>query len=352
MRGLFSFLFGASILLVIERAEAKGESAARVHYARMVWLLLFGLAHLWLVWWGDILNLYALIGMIAFAFRKRRVRTLVLWGLALVFIECMLVGAMSTGVYVSQIQLGSPDPKVAADAAKTLEGFNKGFGVPSADALAANLAQYRGSYATILAARFKEQMFNPLFSVALVGWETLGYMLFGMAALKSGMLTGGWTPGRYRKWMLICFAIALAGYAAIATFVTHEQFSLFAVISGAMGMAAPLRPFAFVGWACLIILLARSGGAIQQRIAAAGRMAFTNYLMTSLVCTTLFYGYGFGLYGHLSRWQLYLVVFGVWALMLLWSKPWLARFRYGPFEWLWRSLSRGRFEKLRGAATE
>jgi uncharacterized protein len=79
-------------------------------------------------------------------------------------------------------------------------------------------------------------------------------------------------------------------------------------------------------------------------------MAFSNYLFTSLICTTLFYGYGFGLYGHLSRAALYLVVVGVWALMLLWSKPWLEHFRYGPLEWLWRSLARLRLQPMRGGA--
>lgn len=85
----------------------------------------------------------------------------------------------------------------------------------------------------------------------------------------------------------------------------------------------------------------------MARIEAAGKAAFTNYLGTSVLMATLFYGYGFGLYGQLSRWQAYLVVLPVWAIMLLWSKPWLARFRYGPLEWAWRSLARGEMQKMR-----
>jgi uncharacterized protein len=83
------------------------------------------------------------------------------------------------------------------------------------------------------------------------------------------------------------------------------------------------------------------------RIAAAGRAAFTNYLGTSILMTTLFYGYGFGLFGTLGRAELWLVVLAAWALMLAWSKPWLDRFAYGPFEWLWRTLARGRVQPLR-----
>jgi uncharacterized protein len=102
-----------------------------------------------------------------------------------------------------------------------------------------------------------------------------------------------------------------------------------------------------VAHAALIILLTRRGGALVQRIAAAGRAAFTNYLGTSILVTTLFYGYGFGLYGQLGRAEVYLVVLAVWALMLLWSKPWLDRYRYGPFEWLWRTLARGKVQPMR-----
>jgi uncharacterized protein len=102
-----------------------------------------------------------------------------------------------------------------------------------------------------------------------------------------------------------------------------------------------------VATASLIVLATRSGGALVDRIAAAGRAAFTNYLGTSLVMTTLFYGYGAGLFGSLGRAQLWLVVLAMWALMLLWSKPWLDRFQYGPMEWLWRSLARGSMQPMR-----
>ncbi|MBA3834514.1 MAG: DUF418 domain-containing protein, partial [Sphingomonas sp.] len=101
----------------------------------------------------------------------------------------------------------------------------------------------------------------------------------------------------------------------------------------------------------LIILATRGGGWLTERIAAAGRAAFTNYLGTSILMTGLFYGWGLGLYGSLGRAELYLVVFAMWALMLLWSKPWLDRFAYGPFEWLWRSLARWDVQPMRKRVT-
>jgi uncharacterized protein len=177
-------------------------------------------------------------------------------------------------------------------------------------------------------------------------------MLFGMAGLRSGMFTGAWPPARYRRWLFVSWGIALPAYAALALYLVRADFSLFAVTLAAWTLTVPLRPAMIVGWACLILLLARPGGFLTRRFAAAGRMAFTNYLVTSLICTTLFYGYGLGWFGRLSRWQLYPVVALVWLLILAWSEPWLARYRYGPFEWLWRSLARGKFQPMRGAATD
>ena len=122
------------------------------------------------------------------------------------------------------------------------------------------------------------------------------------------------------------------------------------VIAVVMAATVPFRPLMVAATAALIILLTRRGGALVERIAAAGRAAFTNYLGTSLIMTTLFYGYGAGLFGELSRAELWIPVVAMWVLILLWSKPWLDRFQYGPLEWLWRSLARGSPQPMRKAA--
>lgn len=335
MRGLFSFLFGASMLLVIERAEAKGESAASVHYRRMGWLLAFGLAHLWLVWKGDILSHYALMGMLAYGLRGLTTGKLLALGGTLIAATTLLFAAMPAAVHHAQ----------------NLAALTQAMGVPPAAEIAREIALHRGGYGEILRARFAEHTAMPLAMLWVYGPETLAYMLFGMAGLRSGMLRGEWPRARYRRWLLVCWGITLPAYVALAAYLVLAQFSLFSVALAAWALPVPLRPPMIAGWACLILLLARPGGALTGRLAAAGRMAFTNYLATSLICTTLFYGYGLGWFGHPSRWQLYLVVAALWTAMLLWSKPWLARFRFGPFEWLWRSLARGQWQKLRGAAS-
>jgi uncharacterized protein len=349
MRGLFSFLFGASMLLVIDRAVAKGESPARVHFARMAWLFVFGIAHLLLLWWGDILNQYAVIGAIAYAFRKASVKSLLTTGVLLVALECVILTIMPLGVMALLAGVHDANPARAAENARSLRAFIDTMGVPSPAHIATELVLHRGSWTGLVAERWSE-LGRSLSAIWFVGAETLGYMLFGMAGLRSGMLTSAWPRPRYRRWMLVGFGIGIPGYALLAWWLVKSDFELVVVAAAVMPLAAPLRPPMIVAWACLILLLARPGGALTERLAAAGRMAFTNYLATSIVLTTLFYGYGLGWYGTLSRAQLYPVVAAMWAAMLLWSPLWLSRFRYGPFEWLWRSLARFELQPMRLAA--
>jgi uncharacterized protein len=342
MRGLFSFLFGASTLLVIERAEAGRRSPAGAHYRRMAWLLVFGIAHLFLVWHGDILAHYAMIGMIAYAMRSLPVPRLLVLGTML---------ALAGAVLFATIPLGIVQLQASAPHGAELRHYAQAFGVPAPADIARDLALHRGGYGAILADRVREDG-GALFALfVFFGPETLGYMLFGMAALRSGMLRGAWTRARYRRWLIVCWGISLPAYAALAWWQWRSGFDM-RVVAAMLPLTALVRPPMIAGWICLILLLARPGGALTARLAAAGRMAFTNYLATSLICTTLFYGYGLGWYGQLTRWQLYLVVFAIWALILLWSRAWLDHFRFGPFEWLWRSLARGSFQPIHGRAPD
>jgi uncharacterized protein len=332
MRGLFSFLFGASLLLVTDRAEASGMDPASVHYRRMIWLLAFGCAHLWLVWDGDILVQYALVGMLVFSARELPVARLVVLGTML---------AIWGAVLFFSIALPALHPGPAA------ASLTATLGVPAPQDIAREIAVHRADYWTILTRRWTETRWSPFSQFVLYGPETAGYMLFGMASFRSGMLTRAWSMRRYVRWLAISWAIAVPGYILLAVWMIYAQFSLASVALAGFGVATLLRPLMILGWICLILLLARPGGPLTNRIAAAGRMAFSNYLGTSLICTMLFYGYGLGWFGALERWRLYLVVLAIWAAMLLWSRAWLIRFRYGPFEWIWRSLARGGFQPMR-----
>jgi len=348
MRGLFSFLFGASMLLVIERATAKGESAVSVHFRRMLWLLLFGYLHFFLIWYGDILTGYATIGMIAWFFRRKSAKALVRWGLFFVFVEILVLGLMAVGVaYLSQM---ATQPAADADAVRQWADLRRQFDVPSAELLRREFALYEGSWFDLVRHQITEKAFEPLSMLVIFGWETLGYMLLGMAALRSGFFTGAWENARYRKIAAIGFAITVPAYAVLAFTSWSNDYAVPVLFACSLAAPAILRPLMVTAIAALIILLTRRGGALTGRIAAAGRAAFTNYLGTSLLMTGLFYGWGFGLWGDLRRIELWIVLVAMWALMLLWSKPWLERFQYGPFEWLWRSLARGRVQPMRRAA--
>ncbi|HEX8449516.1 MAG TPA: DUF418 domain-containing protein [Allosphingosinicella sp.] len=345
MRGLFSFLFGASMLLVIEQSEAKGESADLVHYRRMFWLLFFGLVHLYLIWFGDILVGYALVGMIAFLFRKLSRRALQAAAVALLIVQLLIFAGLAAGA--SGLREAAAAPGATAARIEEWRGLQGMFEALSPEARAQEFAIYRGGYAGILADRVRDQALAPIKGLGLFGWETLAYFLLGMAALRSGFLTGGWSDERYRRAALIGFGIGIPAYSLLAWLLVRDGFTAPGILALSMAATVPIRPLMVIATASLIILATRKSGALTERIAAAGRAAFTNYLGTSLLMTTLFYGYGFGWFGTIGRAQLWLVVLAIWGLMLLWSKPWLDRFRYGPLEWLWRSLARGEAQPMR-----
>ncbi len=345
MRGLFSFLFGASMLLVIEKAEANGENAARITFRRQLWLLLFGLIHFYLVWFGDILTGYALIGMVAYFFRRLSVKALIGWGIALVLLQLAIMGGSAAYGHSLAEAVAAPNPSL-----RTLEDwreFTADFAMPSPAQLQEMLALHLGPWSGIVREQVTDHVADPFVYTLLFGPETLAYMLFGMAALKSGFLRGEWAERRYERIAFIGLAVTIPVYVVICVMLFIDGLTVPGIFTWYMAATIPFRPVMIVAYAALIIELARGGGWLTERIDAAGRAAFSNYLGTSIVMTALFYGWGLGLYGSLARSELWLVVIAAWALMLVWSKPWLERFRYGPLEWLWRSLARGRVEQLR-----
>lgn len=131
MRGLFSFLFGASMLLVIERADAGGLDSAKVHFRRMIWLLLFGLLHLYLIWFGDILNLYAMVGVVAWFFHAKTPRALIRWGTGLVLLQFLVFAGMGIGFHMASAEASAPG--ATAEAIRAWQAMSGDFSVPSAE---------------------------------------------------------------------------------------------------------------------------------------------------------------------------------------------------------------------------
>ena len=343
MRGLFSLLFGASMMLVIDRAIAKGESAAHVHYRRMVWLALFGLAHYFLIWFGDILFLYAMVGMIAFVFRDWSVDRLLRAALIIFGLGLVIWGLQFGGLQLWQFVATQPD--APADTARQYREMMAGAGFDMNPA--AELALHRGAYSGIFADKLSDWS-APLSTLLESICETLPLMMIGMAMNKSGFITGEWEVSAYRRWASRLVPVGFLLTTMLAGWMIFVDYDRITALAIFFFWGAIPRLLLTIGYAAMLILLIcrYHDHPMLARVAASGRAAFSNYLATSILMTTIFYGYGFGLFGHVSRVGLWVFVLGAWVIMLAWSKPWLAHFHYGPLEWLWRSLARWNLQKI------
>ena len=339
MRGLFSLLFGASTLLILQRADAAGLNGASIHLRRMAVLFLFGLVHLTFIWTGDILTHYALVGVIALGFVGLSARALCWTAIAMAGLSMAMGWLECFGLFAAAAR-DTPQSVALWDL------YQLAFGTPDPARLAPEIAAMRGSWAASTAYRLANNG-NPLFDLIQIGPDTLSAMLLGMAALKSGFLTGQWPRRRYRRWAAFGITLSCAAYAAMASAVVASGYDVRAVSLVELFLNVPFRLIGTLGYAALILLLLRPGGWWTVRIAAAGRMAFTNYLATSIVMTLIFYGHGLGQFAHWTRASLYLLVAPMWGLILLWSKPWLDHFGQGPLERLWRAGVRAGFDRPR-----
>jgi len=347
MRALFSMLFGASMLLLIDREEMAGRDGARTHRIRMVWLFAIGLAHGILLWWGDILAAYALLSLLALPFAGREPVALVKVAF-LFFLLHFLVCALFVGSLIAWSHGVN-----AAGADMTARAAFDSFVAPYRDADAPSVlrevAALRGDYGDVLGRNLARYPGQWLWSLAFMAFDTVGFMLLGMAMLKSGFLTGRWAPELYLRTARHCFLIGLPPMIGLATWIVWQGFPPVTTVGAGMAWSFPFRIPLAVGWAALLLWLFTLGGRekFARRLAAVGRLALSNYIFSSAVMTGLFYGWGLGLFGHVRPALLPWFVIAGWALILLWSPWWDRRFATGPLEWMWRSLARAEMQKIR-----
>ena len=360
-QALFSMLFGAGLVLLSDRMVQTGRagSAADLLLRRCLWLVPFGMVHRFgLQWSGDILYQYGLLGLIAIPFRNLRARSLLVCG-------CVVLALGMSGNVLNYTRLVA----FRDAAAKAVEAEQKGEALspeadasrkrwqarvnsipPAPEAVQVEVAAMRGSYVDVFAHRWNHHhTFQSVYLYYVFVFDVLGMMLLGMGLMRIGFFGGtcsGWVYGAAVIGGIVgaCIAAALAwawqqaGFSAVSLRIWLWR-----------ELSYPwTRALAGLGFAALVILTVRRGGLrrVTEALSAVGRLAFSNYVLQTVCCSLWFFGYGFGYYGTHSRSQLMLVVLAVTAIQLVFSVLWLRRFRFGPLEWVWRSLTYWRMQPM------
>lgn len=332
---LFSIMFGAGIVLMSGRAEEKERRAAGLHYRRIFWLFVIGMMHAYLLWYGDILVTYAVCAILVFLLRKLSPPKLLLTGLVVLAVPALLYWLFGWST-----QFWPPE---------SVEGLRLSW-KPGAEAIAKEITAYQGGWLDQMAQRAPTAFwFQTFLFLIFQSWRAGGLMLVGMALLKWGVLTAQRPPRFYRTMLAAGFVIGLpvviygatrnftAGWSLDYSMFFGWQFNYW----GSLFMAS-----AYVGVvmrACQTKPLER----FTRPFAAVGRLALSNYLLQTLICTTIFYGHGFGLFGKVERAGQVLIVLAIWVVQLIVSPIWLRYFRFGPAEWLWRSLTYWKIQPMR-----
>ena len=359
MRGLFSLLFGAGIVLFATGFGTRSgkEKGAFLHYKRTFFLLLFGMFDSFvLLWTGDILILYAMAGALLYPLRNARPKTLLI--LSATVLLCTSILFAVSGVFVEE----------GRDAAARIDADPSAEHSPEERELAAlwtdseNQFSYnesameeeldirRGSYLEIADYSAKKVIDSLLFFTPVyMLWDCVGMMLLGMGLYRMGVLSAQRSKKNYLQLAIGGFALGLAVNGFELFQAIDSDFDAIVVSGYFQGTYQLGRVAMSMGWLGLIMLFCQGEiwSGLKNRLAAVGRMALSNYLLHSLICLVLFTGAGFGLIGVFERWELYVIVLLIWMVQLALSPWWLKRYSFGPAEWLWRSLTYGSMQKWR-----
>ncbi len=328
---LFAFLFGLGMWMQMERIQAAGGSPGRFMARRLLVLMGFGLAHALLIWNGDILFVYALVGLAALLFRKVQPRTLLIWAGILLAIP-MIFGA-------GFVALGA---LLSGDASGMAEGM----------AMLRDLEQRaietyaHGSWGQIFVWRAIEWLVIMVSLLSGSAIQILALFLIGMYFGKRQIFQRLMQLPEHERRLPaggVCLAVGLIANLALAwqmrvTDLSSPLAGLWQILTLIAG------PVLSYGYLALIVTLTRTESWRHrlQPLAAAGRMALSNYITQSIICTLIFYSYGLGLFGQVGAFVGLVISVTIWLAQLGVSVIWLKRFRFGPMEWAWRSLTYGK----------
>lgn len=360
MRGLFSMMFGAGIVLFTARAMYPDGPIriADLYYRRTLLLILFGLVHSYLLLGpGDILMIYGIAGIFLFPFRILSPRKLAIIGVSL--LALLMLDALD--YELAETDLGREATEVAARLEMTGEAPTDEeesilsewqetieYNWPPAEALAQERANRTGDIATLFSSNAKWVEENSGF-IGLSWWvvDAMAMMFIGMALFKLGVLTNERSLACYFRLALIGYGIGLSLRTVWMIGRWQVEFSPILWAWGSFDQIARVAiTFGHIG-AFFCVWKIASGTAVLNGLVATGRMALTNYLGQTIIANILFSGIGFGLYMSLTMSEVYGAMVLIWIAQILFSVWWMGRYHFGPFEWLWRSLTYGEKPKLR-----
>ena len=335
MRGLFTVLFGAGMYLFMERAWARGEGRGLQAW-RLLLLASFGFIHFFFIWMGDILFYYGVLGMIALLCMRWTAKTQLMVGLVGYALGALMFAGMLTFPHmIAETSVGEGEG-MADFRAEISGGIEEAL---ASDKVPTEL-KTSGDYAGLVAHRFSEDWATILGNVGFMLFEMVPLMLIGMALYRLSFFGDGYSRSGLIRWGWVGLAVGGAIHLLIGLYVQSTGFAFYASTAAIIGWSTLPRIAMVLGLAALMVAYSPGWtGWLAERVRAAGRAAFTNYLGTSILMLFVMHGWALGLFGELNRPQLYLLTAVFWILMLVWSKPWLERYRYGPLEWLWRCMT-------------
>jgi uncharacterized protein len=363
MMTLFSMLFGAGFILLDQRAGARGAPVRGVYYRRILWLLVIGLIHSYLIWNGDILVFYAECGLLLYFFRNLRPRTLVILGVSASLILVPIVFGIGAGIEymkaaTARVEAQAKAGETPAELDRRLHYFwteylqDEFMPTPEQKVKSWNkeMTAYRGGYLGIVKHRAPEVLLIQTIGFLLGGvFVGLSRMWLGMGLMKLGVFSAQRSRKFYACMVALGYGIGFPLMIFDALEMIWHRFSPAYAFHGGVFYNLFGSLIVALGHVGLLMLVVQSGALswLTRRLAAVGRTPLSNYLAHSIICTTLFYGYGFGLFGQINRTGLAAIVLAIWVVQLLYSPIWLNYYRFGPAEWLWRSLTYWRIQPMR-----
>lgn len=350
MRALFSLLFGVGMFIFLDRLLKKdaGIKAADIYFRRLMYLLVFGLIHGYLLLWvGEILYQYALMGFLVYSFRQMAPKRLIAVAILLISIGTFwnYMDYKDTKKFVANVEEAAVYKAEGKELTKELKAASERWEKREADRTPKAIAEYnaemRKGYFSVVAFLAPTNFeFDTIWPYRDDVWDVLSMMLIGIALFRWNVLSGAKSFGFYGVMALIGYVMGLAINYYEVSMILDADFSLLSFSKSSITYFWG-RLFISFGHVGAIMLFCKSGilSGFQHSMAAVGKMALTNYMMHSVICMIIFTGVGFGMFGKLQRFELLYVVFSIWIFQLILSPIWLKYFYFGPMEWLWRSLS-------------